>query len=107
MTAAATAAPSAWRDLAAKVETFKLLADATRLATLGLLADRPRNVTELCAALSALNADAPPVGQPALSHHLALLRVGGLVESTRSGKHNIYDLTEHGTRLVAEAVAAA
>jgi ArsR family transcriptional regulator len=28
--------------------------------------------------------------QPAVSHHLALLRVAGLIEPRRAGKHNYY-----------------
>ena len=30
--------------------------------------------------------------QPAVSHHLALLRVAGLIECRRDGKHNFYHL---------------
>ena len=30
--------------------------------------------------------------QPAVSHHLALLRVSGLIESRREGKHNFYSV---------------
>ena len=30
--------------------------------------------------------------QPAVSHHLALLRVSGLIEARREGKHNFYSV---------------
>jgi ArsR family transcriptional regulator len=30
--------------------------------------------------------------QPAVSHHLALLRVAGLIHSRRDGKHNFYSV---------------
>jgi ArsR family transcriptional regulator len=30
--------------------------------------------------------------QPAVSHHLALLRVAGIIECRRDGKHNFYHL---------------
>ena len=30
--------------------------------------------------------------QPAVSHHLALLAVAGLIESRREGKHNFYHI---------------
>ncbi len=51
-----------------------------------------RNVTELCADLGTQS-------QPAVSHHLALLRHGRLIEPRRSGKHNFYALTEAGREL--------
>jgi DNA-binding transcriptional ArsR family regulator len=34
-----------------------------------------------------------------LSHHLALLRHGGIVERRRLGKNNFYTLTDTGYRL--------
>ena len=46
-----------------------------------LLSEKERNVSELCADLGTQS-------QPAVSHHLALLRHGRLIEPRRSGKHN-------------------
>ena len=43
--------------------------------------------------------------QPAVSHHLALLRHGRLIEPRRMGKHNYYYLTDAGREL-AEVVNA-
>jgi ArsR family transcriptional regulator len=64
-------------------ELFKLLADETRLRILFLLQQRQElNVRSLCHLLSQ--------SQPAVSHHLALLRGAGLIEMRRDGKHNFY-----------------
>ena len=63
------------------VELFKLLADETRLRILFLLQQRNElNVRSLCRLLSQ--------SQPAVSHHLALLRAAGLIKMRRDGKHN-------------------
>lgn len=74
------------RDLC---QVFKLLADETRLRILLYLArERELNVTELCERLDQ--------SQPAVSHHLALMRVAGIIEPRRDGKHNYYSVrTEH------------
>ncbi len=65
------------------VRWFKLLADETRLRILFfLLEKRELNVRTLCELLE--------LSQPAVSHHLALLRVDGLIECRRDGKHNYY-----------------
>jgi ArsR family transcriptional regulator, arsenate/arsenite/antimonite-responsive transcriptional repressor len=67
------------------VEVFKLLADETRLQILFLLQQRRElNVRGLCHALKQ--------SQPAVSHHLAVLRLAGLIEMRRDGKHNFYRL---------------
>jgi len=57
-----------------------------------LLSECERNVSELCTDLGTQS-------QPAVSHHLALLRHGRLIEPRRSGKHNYYALTEAGREL--------
>lgn len=67
------------------VQVFKLLADETRLKILlFLMRERELNVTSLCERLGQ--------SQPAVSHHLALLRVAGLIEPRRDGKHNFYSI---------------
>jgi len=74
------------RELA---QVFKLLSDETRLRILFYLAQNNElHVTDLCNRLGQ--------SQPAVSHHLALLRVSGLIESRREGKHNFYSVrTDH------------
>jgi DNA-binding transcriptional ArsR family regulator len=73
-------------------ELLKQVSDPTRLQVLMLLAEKERNVSELCADLGTQS-------QPAVSHHLALLRHGRLIEPRRSGKHNFYALTDAGREL--------
>src|SRR5580698_6438391 len=73
-------------------ELLKQVSDPTRLQVLILLNERERNVTELCTDLGTQS-------QPAVSHHLALLRHGRLIEPRRSGKHNFYALTDAGRQL--------
>jgi ArsR family transcriptional regulator, arsenate/arsenite/antimonite-responsive transcriptional repressor len=70
------------------VSVFKLLSDETRLRILFYLTQRDElHVRALCSLLGQ--------SQPAVSHHLALLRVAGLIEPRRSGKHNFYHLLPH------------
>ncbi len=67
------------------VQIFKLLSDETRLRILLYLArEGELHVTALCDKLGQ--------SQPAVSHHLALLRVAGLIEPRRDGKHNFYSI---------------
>lgn len=73
-------------------ELLKQVSDPTRLQVLMLLSEKERNVTELCSDLGTQS-------QPAVSHHLALLRHGRLIEPRRAGKHNFYALTEAGREL--------
>lgn len=77
-----TVSDGAVKDLA---RVFKLLADETRLRILLYLSQRSElHVRALC--------DRLQQSQPAVSHHLALLRGAGLIESRREGKHNFYHL---------------
>lgn len=67
------------------VRWFKLLADETRLRILLFLMEESElNVRTLCDMLS--------LSQPAVSHHLALLRGDGLIDCRRDGKHNFYHI---------------
>jgi ArsR family transcriptional regulator, arsenate/arsenite/antimonite-responsive transcriptional repressor len=70
------------RDL---VQLFKLLADETRLRIIYYLTQRGElNVRTFCQLLGQ--------SQPAVSHHLALMRGAGVLECRRDGKHNYYRL---------------
>jgi len=79
-------------DLAADLAPlFKLLADETRLRILQLLSqEKEIHVRALCERLGQ--------SQPAVSHHLALLREAGLIDVRREGKHNFYRLLPAGFR---------
>ena len=61
-----------------------MLADSTRLSILMILTKGPKQVMALC--------DALKMPQPTVSHHLALLRMSGLVTRERKGKSQIYSL---------------
>lgn len=68
------------------VKLFRLLADDTRLRILYFLSHRRElHVRALC--------DLLHQSQPAVSHHLALLREADLIRVRRHGKHNFYRLT--------------
>lgn len=84
------------RDL---VRVFKVLSDATRLRIIYFLLQADElHVRALCELLSQ--------SQPAVSHHLALLRVAGLIDSRRQGKHNFYRLLPAGFHNLLDQVYA-
>lgn len=72
----------------------KLLADDTRLRIVYFLTRQPElHVRALCELLGE--------SQPAVSHHLALLRNAKLIDRRRQGKHNYYALkSERITQLL-------
>lgn len=70
---------------------LKHVSDPTRLQVILILSGGEQHVGALCGQLSQ--------SQPAVSHHLALLRHGGIIAPRRQGKNNFYSLTEAGTEL--------
>ena len=84
----------------ALLETYKALADETRLRILGLVAERPHNGRQL--------ADALGITQPAVSHHVERLRRVGLLREVREGKERVYGLNrERLSSLAREQLAQA
>jgi DNA-binding transcriptional ArsR family regulator len=79
------------REIQRAASLLKHVSDPTRLQVLSLLSEGERHVGGLCEELTQ--------SQPAVSHHLALLRLGGLIHRRRQGKNNIYSLTDTGERL--------
>jgi ArsR family transcriptional regulator len=72
-------------------DVFKMLADESRLKiVLALAQDGELHVTALRELLGQ--------SQPAVSHHLTLMRMVGLVGSRRDGKHNYYHLSSQHLR---------
>lgn len=79
------------------VEVLRMLADPTRLQLAGLLLDEERSVSDLAEALER------PV--PAISQHLAKLRMARLVTSRRQGQTVLYRVENgHVRQLVIDTV---
>ncbi|MFB7604997.1 ArsR/SmtB family transcription factor [Streptomyces gardneri] len=88
------------RELAAAAEVFALLSDPTRLHLLWLLTRGEADVSALTEACGA--------ARPAVSQHLAKLRLGGLVQSRKDGRRVVYAMPDgHLKRLVVEAISRA
>lgn len=91
--------PPVWGEdvVTLAVEVLRMLADPTRLQLAGLLLDEERSVTELAEALER------PV--PAVSQHLAKLRMARLVTSRRQGTTVLYRVeNDHVRQLVVDTV---
>jgi DNA-binding transcriptional ArsR family regulator len=71
--------------------SLKMISDPTRILVVQILGETEANVGDMAMALN--------VSQPALSHHLALLRHAGVAMPTRDGKNNVYILTDLGRKL--------
>ncbi|CAM5320243.1 transcriptional regulator [Streptomyces tanashiensis] len=88
------------RELAAAAEVFGLLSDPTRLHLVWLLTRGEADVTALTEACGA--------ARPAVSQHLAKLRLGGLVTTRKDGRRVVYAMPDgHLKRLVVEAISRA
>jgi DNA-binding transcriptional ArsR family regulator len=79
------------REIQAMADVFRLLSDVTRLSIMVLLDDGEANVTALRKKLS--------LPQPTVSHHLGILRAGGLVVPRRAGKEVFYSQQPTAGRL--------
>jgi DNA-binding transcriptional ArsR family regulator len=94
----ATKSALATNETALRTKTFqraayllKQVSDPTRLQVITMLSEGEHHVGSLCEQFN--------MSHPAVSHHLALLRHGGIVERRRQGKNNFYTLTDTGYRL--------
>lgn len=66
------------------VEIFKALSDGTRIKIIMLLSRQEMAVCELIEALK--------LSQPAVSHHLKILKQAGIVKDSREGKWMFYSI---------------
>lgn len=83
--------------LAAATATLRMLAEPTRLHLLWLLTHEARSVTELTRATGA--------PRTVVSQHLAKLRLSGMVDTHKAGRHVIYSVPDgHLVRLIREIV---
>ncbi|WP_020667818.1 ArsR/SmtB family transcription factor [Amycolatopsis nigrescens] len=79
---------------------LRMLADPTRMRMLWLLSGAEYDVATLAGAVD--------IGRPAVSQHLAKLRLAGLVSQRRDGRRILYRARGgHVRRLLAEAMNAA
>jgi predicted transcriptional regulator len=76
---------------------FEVLADGSRRHILELLTERERSVGELAALLE--------LSQPAVSKHLKVLRLAGLVQSRTEAQRRIYQISPLPLREVDEWLA--
>lgn len=75
-------------------DVCRMLADATRVQMLLNLGTGAKSVGMLCESLQ--------LSQPTASHHLALLRMTGLVHRQRKGKQMFYSLNKKRLASVAK-----
>ena len=73
-------------------DALAALADPTRRQLFELIAERPAPVGDLAGRL--------PVSRPAVSQHLKVLRLAGLVAEQRAGTRHIYSVEPSGLEAV-------
>ena len=73
---------------------LEALADATRRSIFELLADGPRSVAEIAAAV--------PISRPAVSQHLRVLKEAHLVDVRPQGTRRIYSVDPSGLSALRE-----
>lgn len=65
-------------------DAFKALADPNRRKILELLSEGDKNAGEI--------ADFFKISKPSISHHLSILKSGGLISDERQGQNIVYSL---------------
>lgn len=101
--AAPVAVPDALRTSRRVAEKLKMLGDATRLLILQCISENGgTNVQDIVKYVSERGLAS---SQPAVSHHLAILRASATVEAARDGKFSCYNLTEDGQQMAAFVAA--
>ncbi|MCS6761020.1 MAG: metalloregulator ArsR/SmtB family transcription factor [Candidatus Devosia symbiotica] len=70
------------------IDIFKVLADPTRRVVLERLATTELTATDLREGFA--------ISQPAMSHHLAVLRAAGLISERREGRFAYYRMAPEG-----------
>jgi DNA-binding transcriptional ArsR family regulator len=78
-------------SLREQAQIFKILSDESRLRILALLATGDQDAV-------AIGGQRPGLVPHAVSHHLALLRVMGLIECRRRGRQDVYSLNRERVR---------
>ncbi len=78
----------------AATDLFRLISDPTRMSLLWLLSNDEFDVTSLAERIGA--------PRPAVSQHLAKLRLGGLVTSRKEGRRVLYKARNRHVRSVLE-----
>jgi DNA-binding transcriptional ArsR family regulator len=73
-------------------DALAALGDPTRRRVFELVAERPSSVGQL--------ADRLPVSRPAVSQHLRVLRLAGLVREQRDGTRHVYRVDPSGLEAV-------
>lgn len=79
-------------------QILKTLAESTRLRIINLLSHEDLNVSQICRIIDKK--------QPAVSKHLAHLRLVDMVDTKRDGLHVYYYLKEPATRIKSSLVDA-
>ena len=82
--------------VSAAVDAFRLLSDGTRLRLMWLLSHGEYDVGTLAETLG--------VARPSVSQHLAKLRLGGLVQTRRQGRHVMYRARDSHVRSLIQEV---
>jgi len=91
--------PPAGARLDDAVQVLRMLADHTRLRMMWLLSGAEYDVTTLASAVG--------IARPAVSQHLAKLRLAGLVDVRRDGRRTMYHARgDQVRRLLLDAVPA-